>query len=149
MEKLETEKQELLIGIISDTHVPSRASEIPEKIIEDFKNKEVDFVFHLGDFTSIDVYKQLINEFGEEKVFAVQGNMDSHEIVEELPEKRSLEIFGHKILMVHGMGGPNMIIRRLNKKLDLDPYDIIIFGHVHRPYNETISLIVLLIYFVR
>ena len=25
---------------------------------------------------------------------------------------------------------------RLNKRFDLSPYDIIIFGHVHRPYNE-------------
>jgi uncharacterized protein len=137
MEKLKTDKQELLIGLISDTHVPSRTSEIPKTILEDFKNKKVDYVFHLGDFTSIDAYNQLIEEFGEDKIFAIQGNMDSHEIIEKLPEKRSLEILGHKILMVHGMGGPNMIIRRLNKKMDLEPYDIVIFGHVHRPYNET------------
>ncbi len=38
--------------------------------------------------------------------------------------------------MTHGTGGPNIIIKRLNKSHDLSPYDIIIFGHVHRPYNE-------------
>lgn len=137
MEKLKTDKKELLIGVISDTHVPSRTSEIPKTILEDFKNKKVDYVFHLGDFTSIKAYNQLIDEFGSEKVFAIQGNMDSSEIISKLPKQRSLEIFGHKILMVHGMGGPNMIVRRLNKKMDLEPYEIVIFGHVHRPYNET------------
>ena len=38
--------------------------------------------------------------------------------------------------MTHGTGGPNIIIKRLNKTHNLEPYDIIIFGHVHRPYNE-------------
>ncbi|TXT60614.1 MAG: Phosphoesterase [Promethearchaeota archaeon] len=137
MESLETDKQELLIGVISDTHVPSRTSEIPKSIIDDFKRNNVDYVFHLGDFTTLEAYNQLVDEFGENKVYAIQGNMDSNEIRTKLPEQRSLEIFGHKILMTHGMGGPNMIIRRLNKKMNLEPYDIVLFGHVHRPYNET------------
>jgi hypothetical protein len=40
--------------------------------------------------------------------------------------------------MLHGMGGPNIIIKRLIKKLDLlnSDYDIVIFGHTHRPVNE-------------
>jgi uncharacterized protein len=40
--------------------------------------------------------------------------------------------------MLHGMGGPNMIIKRLIKKLDLlnSDYDLVIFGHTHRPENE-------------
>jgi len=46
---LQTDKDELLIGLISDTHVPSRVPHIPEVIIEDFKNKNIDYLFHLGD----------------------------------------------------------------------------------------------------
>jgi len=34
------------------------------------------------------------------------------------------------------MGGPNIIIKRLNKKFDLAPFDIVIFGHTHHPVNE-------------
>ncbi|MHA1282361.1 MAG: metallophosphoesterase family protein [Promethearchaeota archaeon] len=133
---IETNKSELLIGLISDTHVPSRVPEIPVKIIDDFKERGVDYVFHLGDFTNMKAYEQLLGEFGKEKVIAIQGNMDNQDLQKILPDKLELEIFDKRIFLVHGMGGPNMIIRRLNKNYDLSKYDVIIFGHVHRPYNE-------------
>jgi putative phosphoesterase len=137
MDMIQTEKKELLIGLISDTHVPSRTSNIPEIIIEDFKKKKVDYIFHLGDFTSYDVYQQLCDEFGEEKIIAILGNMDfDSRLKNKLPEQREFELFGHKILMIHGMGGPNMIIKRLMKKLNLSGYNLVIFGHTHRPVNE-------------
>ncbi|MHA1193256.1 MAG: metallophosphoesterase family protein [Promethearchaeota archaeon] len=39
------------------------------------------------------------------------------------------------------MGGPNIIIKRLIKKLDLlnSNHDVVIFGHTHRPENETVD----------
>jgi len=134
--KIETDKDELLIGLIADTHIPSRTSQIPQSIIEDFKAREVDYVFHLGDLTTKSVYEQLLREFGEDKVIAILGNMDDNVLRDLLPEKRELEIFNKKIFLTHGMGGPNMVIRRLNKNFDLSEFDIVIFGHVHRPYNE-------------
>jgi len=133
---IKTNKNELLIGLISDTHIPSRTSEIPEVIMNDFKKRNVDYVFHLGDFTSIEAYNQLLNLFGKEKVIGILGNMDVGEIRNILPETMELNLFGHKIFLTHGMGGPNIVIKRLNKHFDLSKYDIIIFGHVHRPYNE-------------
>lgn len=56
----------------------------------------------------------------------------------KIPEKLEMDIIGHKALLLHGMGGPNMIVRRLIKKLDLlnSDYEIVIFGHTHRPVNE-------------
>ena len=134
---ISTNKDELLIGLISDTHVPSRAPHIPENILKDFKRRHIDYLFHLGDFTTLKAYRELINAFGKEKVIGVIGNMDEdHELREMLPETIEFELFGKKIFMTHGMGGPNIVIKRLNKRFDLSPYDIIIFGHVHRPYNE-------------
>lgn len=132
-----TNKKELLIGLTGDTHVPSRVPEFPKYIIEDFKEKQIDYLFHMGDFTSFKVYKNLQNTFGKEKVIALIGNMDDSELRKVLPEIIDLELFEHKIFMTHGTGGPNIIIKRLNKSHDLSKYDIIIFGHVHRPYNET------------
>ena len=134
---ISTNKDELLIGLISDTHVPSRAPHIPENILKDFKRRNIDYLFHLGDFTTLKAYRELINAFGKEKVIGVIGNMDEdHELRDMLPETIEFELFGKKIFMTHGMGGPNIVIKRLNKRFDLSPYDIIIFGHVHRPYNE-------------
>lgn len=133
---IKTDKNELLIGLISDTHVPSRGPNIPEKIINDFKERNVDYVFHLGDFERKKCYNELIEAFGKEKVIAILGNMDEGELRDILPETLEFELFGHKIFMTHGMGGPNIVIKRLNKRFDLSKYDLIIFGHVHRPYNE-------------
>jgi len=134
---ISTNKDELLIGLISDTHVPSRTSHIPKNILKDFKQRNIDYLFHLGDFETLKVYQELIDTFGKDKVIGVIGNMDEgHELREMLPETIEFELFGKKIFLTHGMGGPNIVIKRLNKRFDLSPYDIIIFGHVHRPYNE-------------
>lgn len=134
--KIDPNKDNVLVGLLADTHVPSRVSKIPSTILSHFKERDVDYVFHLGDFTSMEAYNQLLNEFGENNVLAVLGNMDISELQNILPEAIELEIFEHNLFLTHGMGGPNMVIRRLNKKFDLSNYDIIIFGHVHRPYNE-------------
>jgi putative phosphoesterase len=131
-----TNKNELLIGLISDTHIPSRSSEIPQFIINDFKEKKIDLLFHMGDFSTAEVYYKLQTIFGENNVIAVVGNMDDYKLNKILPKTREFKLFGHRIFMTHGTGGPNIIIKRLNRNHDLSPYDIIIFGHVHRPYNE-------------
>jgi len=139
---IKTDKKELLIGVLSDTHIPHRTRKFPDIVIEDFKKRNVDYVFHLGDFTEYKVYKRLVDEFGKDKIVAIRGNMDfDQELKRILPDKIELEILGHKVLMLHGMGGPNMIIKRLIKNLNLlnSNYDIVIFGHTHRPENEIVD----------
>lgn len=131
-----TNKEELLIGLIGDTHLRSKEPDIPQQIIDDFQEKKIDYLFHVGDFTSYNVYEKLQDIFGHEKVFGIVGNMDGSKISRELPEKIEIDLYGHKIFITHGSGGPNNIIERLNNEYDLSQYDIIIFGHAHRPFNE-------------
>ncbi len=133
---IQTDKEELLIGLIGDTHIPSRAPEIPNSILNDFKEKKIDYLIHLGDFTQLKVLTTLQEMFGKDKIIAILGNMDNHQLKKILPENLELNLFGHKTFVTHGTGGPNIIIKRLNKLHDLTDYEIVIFGHVHRPYNE-------------
>ncbi len=133
---INSDKEQILIGLISDTHIPSRCQNIPNSIIDDFKEKKVNYIFHLGDHTTIETYNNLINTFGKEKIISVAGNMDDLSITKILPKKRTIEILGYKIFLTHGKGGPYGIIERLNKRFDLRTYDIIIFGHTHKPINE-------------
>lgn len=136
---IQTDKEEILIGLLSDTHIPQRTDNLPDVVLSDFKKRKVDYVFHMGDFTSIEVYKKLNETFGNEKVVAVRGNMDfDSNLTQTLPEKLEFTIYNFNVLMLHGMGGPNIIIKRLIKKLDLlnSDYDLVIFGHTHRPVNE-------------
>ncbi|MFX1326830.1 MAG: metallophosphoesterase family protein [Promethearchaeota archaeon] len=133
---IKTIKTQLLIGLIGDTHIHFPAFEVLHQIIDDFKEKEIDYLVHVGDFTSHKVYEEFRKIFGTEKVIGITGNMDDSKISKELPEKIELNLYGHKILITHGAGGPTTIIKYLNKKFDLSPYDIIIFGHTHHPYNK-------------
>lgn len=133
---IQTNKDELLIGLIGDTHIPSRVAEIPKNIIDDFKERKIDYLIHLGDFDITSVYQNLQKTFGKDKIIAIQGNMDNRELKQTLPKTLDLELYEYKIFIAHGTGGPDDIIQNLNDMFDLTEYDIIIFGHVHRPYNE-------------
>lgn len=133
---IQTNKDELLIGLIGDTHIPSRVAEIPKNIIDDFKERKIDYLIHLGDFDITRVYQNLQKTFGNDKIIAIQGNMDNRELKQTLPKTLDLELYGYKIFIAHGTGGPDDIIQNLNDMFDLSNYDIIIFGHVHHPYNE-------------
>lgn len=136
---IQTDKDEILIGLLSDTHIPQRTDHLPDRVIDDFIKRNIDYVFHMGDFTSFEVYEKLCETFGKNKVIAVRGNMDfDSKLTQILPEKLEFKIYNFKVLLLHGMGGPNIIIKRLIKQLNLSnsDYDIVIFGHTHRPVNE-------------
>lgn len=136
---IDDSKDEILIGLIADTHIPSRCVEIPKIIIDDFLDKSVDYVFHLGDFTEYRVYEELQDIFGKDKVIGIRGNMDDSKINAELPDRLELAAYGYNILLLHGWGGPNMVIRRLKKHVDLEKYHIILFGHIHKPLTEKVE----------
>ncbi len=120
------------IGVISDTHIPERAKEIPEKILRDFKN--VDMVIHVGDLVDLKVLDQL--KAVCPNVRAVYGNMDPQEVRKQLPEKEIINVGTHKIGVMHGTGAPVKLIALLSEAFKNDRVDIIIFGHSHSAFNE-------------
>lgn len=123
-------KDTMLIGLISDTHIPDRAKQIPQNVIEAFS--DVDLILHAGDLTSLEVIEEL------EKiapVMAVQGNMDRVNGI-SLPNAKTLEAEGVKIGMVHGEVYPRADTQQLlylAKELDVD---ILVSGHSHQPKIE-------------
>ena len=128
----------MLIGLISDTHIPDRAKEIPQKVLETFEN--VDLILHAGDLTSLEVIDEL------EKiapVMAVQGNMDRTKGI-DLPKARVIEAEGLRIGIAHGEVYPRADTQQLVYiAKQLDP-DILITGHSHQPKIEQIEGILLL-----
>ena len=86
----------MLIGLISDTHIPDRARELPKNVISSFEN--VDLILHAGDLTSTKVIDEL------EKIaptIAIQGNMDRAAGI-MLPNAKVIEAEGLKIGIAHG-----------------------------------------------
>ena len=120
----------MLIGLISDTHIPDRARILPQNVIEAFS--DVELILHAGDLTSPGVLEEL-EEIAP--VMAVQGNMDRANGI-DLPKAKVVEVEGLKIGVIHGEVYPRADSDQLiylAKELDVD---ILVSGHSHQPKIE-------------
>ena len=128
----------MLIGLISDTHIPDRARVIPEKVLTTFK--DVDLIIHAGDLTTT----RVIDELEEiAPVIAIQGNMDRVAGL-KLPNAKVIEAEGVKIGIVHGEvypRGDTQQLLYLARQLDAN---ILVSGHSHQPKIEQVEDVLLL-----
>jgi len=121
------------IAVLADTHV-NTLEHLPRKIIDAIST--VDLIIHAGDFTDVQVLKELEQLRG---VKAVQGNMDSTELKTVLPVKAIVEIENKRIGITHGSGSPWGIEGRVRKMFESDRIDIIVYGHSHQSQNKVID----------
>ena len=128
----------MLIGLISDTHIPDRARQIPEKVLESFEN--VDLIIHAGDLTT----RAVIDELEKiAPVVAIQGNMDRVAGL-DLPKAQVIEAEGMKIGVAHGEVYPRADTQQLlylAKELNAN---ILVTGHSHQPKIEQVKDVLLL-----
>ncbi len=128
----------MLIGLISDTHIPDRARIIPENVLTSFK--DVDLIIHAGDLTTT----RVIDELEEiAPVIAIQGNMDRVAGL-RLPNAKVIEAEGVKIGVVHGEvypRGDTQQLLYLARQLDVN---ILVSGHSHQPKIEQVEDVLLL-----
>lgn len=113
------------VGLISDTHVPARARNLPPKVFEVFK--DVELILHAGDLTVLSVVDELSRTA---EVLAVHGNMDSEEVRRKLPALASVEVCGWKIGVVHDAGAlfGKKRMRSLARK---HGFNVLVYGHTH------------------
>ena len=128
----------MLIGLISDTHIPDRVKEIPKKVLEAFS--EVDLILHAGDLTSINVIYEL-SEIAP--VLAVQGNMDRATGI-KLNATETIEVEGLKIGIAHGEVYPRGDTQQLVYLAKELGADILLTGHSHQPKIEQTDGVLLL-----
>jgi len=116
-----------IIGLISDTHVPSRAKQIPKMVFKIFEN--ADYIIHAGDIVELSVIDEL-----EElvPVLAVYGNMDSHKVSGALPRINSLKIFNWKIGVMHDPISP-FGRQKIREIASQNKFDVFVYGHTHSP----------------
>lgn len=120
------------IGVISDTHLKELSPEF-KKMIE-FHFKDMEKIFHTGDFVDWSIAEYLSNQ---KELIAVCGNMDSYDIRKDFPEKRIVELKGFKIGLIHGGGSPFGIESRIRR--EFDEVDAIVYGHTHTPANHQVK----------
>jgi len=144
------------IGLLSDTHVPYRAPEIPSAVVEALRG--VDLIIHAGD---VDEPWALAPLEALAPVYAVRGNyhiLDRSSAGVSLPVSLELDVGGFHIAVNHGYNiGPQAVFwkvlnafRNLLGLWEFPAYeaaiarallqrfpaaDIIVFGHTHRFYE--------------
>ena len=119
------------IGVISDTHIPVTTDKLPAGLLDALGG--CDLILHAGDLIDLNV----INELKKvSKVEAVRGNMDQQDTLEN---KKTLNIAGKKICLMHGYGSPKKLTEILKKEFSDQKPDIIVFGHSHAPMNQCID----------
>ena len=120
------------IGILSDTHLREPHPEF--KRIIDTHLKEVDQIFHAGDFVDRSIVEYLS---GLKELTAVCGNMDPPDIQRALPSRRVIGLGRFRIGLIHGSGSPIGIESRVRE--EFGEIDAIIYGHTHLPANHRIK----------
>ncbi|MGC9328981.1 MAG: metallophosphoesterase family protein [Candidatus Hinthialibacter sp.] len=113
------------IGVLSDSHLPDMNG-LPLNLLSELERMDV--IIHLGDFCDVKTYKDLQKIA---PVIAVYGNMDAPELRALLPEKKTIEIQGYNLGLVHGWGPPNKLENRVAGVFN--DVDLILFGHSHIP----------------
>jgi len=150
----------LTIGLISDTHIPYRLKILPPVIFDIFAN--VDIILHAGDVDKIE-YLSPLNAIAP--LYAVRGNIHLTDFSlggRELPEAVHLTLAKRQIIVTHGhrkgligwlLKVPDFLLWKffkhkadyLNLKIAIrlkkqyPQADIIIFGHTHRPFYQTVD----------
>jgi len=124
----------MIIGVIADTHIPTRAKELPKKLLKYLKG--VDLILHAGDFVEIEVLKTL-EKFA--KVEAVFGNMDEEKMKLKLPGKKIIRVEEIKIGLVHGCDIAWDLKKRIPANFCEEEVNCVVYGHTHLAHNEEIK----------
>lgn len=119
------------IGVISDTHIPTKCIKLPEEVFLHFKG--VDLILHAGDFIDTSVL-DILKEIAPLK--AVYGNMDNEAVRKELPRKQIVKIGDIKIGLIHDLGSLSKIKNKIKEEFGNSKIDAVVFGHSHVPLNE-------------
>lgn len=140
----------LIIGVVSDTHVPDRARRLHPGVVPLFREAGVAAILHAGDVS----VRRVLDELETiAPVYAVRGNRDWIAL-RELPDALQLTFDGVTVGLTHGHGRWwNYAMNRveymvsgyrlgmfLPRLLETFPAaQVIVFGHVHRALNYRVG----------
>jgi len=121
----------MLIGVISDTHIPLRAKQLPAALFKALDG--ADLLLHAGDLVEEKVLDEL-NSLAP--VEAVAGNMDPVHLATRLGRKKVLDLSGYRIGLIHGdlVNDRQKTPQRAYEAFISDNVDCVVFGHTHQPY---------------
>lgn len=116
--------------IVSDTHVPTRARQLPTAMLT--AADAADLVIHAGDWIVASTLDELETHTA---VLGVWGNNDPSDLRARLPEIAWRTIDGLRFAVVHEAG--QAIGREVRMDAAFPETDVLIFGHSHIPWDST------------
>ena len=93
-------------------------------------------VLHAGDVTGPEVLDGLRARFD---VVAVRGNNDRGAFGRSLPEAATVDVGGHRALVLHELGKPEKPVRDAAARLAAEAPAIVVYGHSHVPHVELLG----------
>ena len=120
----------LRLVITSDTHLPLRAKDLPDRLWHDIDRADV--VLHAGDW--VDAATLDAFEARAARLIAVYGNNDGADLRTRLPLVARATIAGLRFAVVHETGPA---VGREARSDSLYPdTDVLVFGHSHIPWDS-------------
>lgn len=119
----------MLLAVVSDTHVPTRAPALPEQLLDDLAELTPDVILHAGDHVSQQVIDDL-ERFAP--VHSVRGNTD-HDL--SLPEVLIETFDGVTVAMRHKPGA-DISLKKFGEEHEAD---IVVHGHTHVQRHKTLG----------
>ena len=116
------------ILVLSDTHIPVAAQDLPRAVYDAISG--VDMIFHAGDLVEMSFLDKLRSL---KEVKAVRGNMDARAIQDQLNPKEIITIGKVRIGLIHGYGAPSEMMNTVTK--EFEKVGCIVFGHSHAAMN--------------
>ncbi|MDX3073838.1 metallophosphoesterase [Streptomyces sp. NPDC088354] len=117
--------------VMSDTHVPKRAKELPSELVGLIAHADV--VLHAGDWVDEATLDLLLAR--ARRVIGVHGNNDGPGLRVRLPEVAHAELGGLRFAVVHETGPAQGRERRCEERFP--DVDVLVFGHSHIPWDST------------
>ncbi|MGI9125038.1 MAG: metallophosphoesterase family protein [Mycobacterium sp.] len=117
--------------LLSDTHVPPRARDLPAPLWAQIES--ADMVVHAGDWVHVDLLDELTDRSAG--LVGCWGNNDGPALRERLPERADVTLGGVRFTVVHETGTAKG--REARMAAAYPDTDVLVFGHSHIPWDTT------------
>lgn len=116
--------------VLSDTHVPKRARELPAALWKDIE--AADAVVHAGDWVSEDLLDEMLQR--SRRLVACYGNNDGGALPARLPLVARAVVEEVRLAVIHETGPAAGREQRMDAQFP--DADLLVFGHSHIPWDS-------------